>query len=69
MDNLTFTNDSKTMSVWLEYIKKMADYENRLDEVIATENSLKKLIFDKIQAEIIFTVIANGLKQGFDQRL
>lgn len=47
----------------------MADYENRLDEVIATENSLKKLIFDKIQAEIIFTVIANGLKQGFDQRL
>ena len=40
----------------LEFIKKLADYEKRLDEVIATEESLRKWIFEKKQAEVIFAL-------------
>ena len=38
----------------LEYIKKLADYEKRLDEVIATEDDIEKWVFDERQAEVIF---------------
>lgn len=38
----------------LEYIKKLADYEKRLDEVIATEKDIEKWVFDEKQAEVIF---------------
>ena len=48
MKNLTFRNASESdVGLILEYIKKLADYENRLDEVIPTEDSLRKWIFDK----------------------
>ena len=57
MAELTFRKATEDdINLVLEYIKKLADYENRLDEVIATEEDLKKWIFDKNQAEVIFAV-------------
>lgn len=57
MSRLTFRKACEDdVSLILEYIRKLADYENRLDEVIATEKTLKKWIFDKKQAEVIFAL-------------
>lgn len=48
MSELTFRNATEyDVSLILEFIKKLADYEKRLDEVIATEEELKKWIFEK----------------------
>lgn len=38
----------------LKFIKDLAEYEKMLDEVVATEASLKTWLFDKQQAEVIF---------------
>ena len=58
MKNITFKiaerNDSPLI---LEYIKKRADYEHRLDEVIASESDIEKWIFDEKQAEVIFALL------------
>lgn len=58
MKNLTFKiaerNDSPLI---LEYIKKLADYEHRLDEVIASESDIEKWVFDEKQAEVIFALL------------
>ena len=58
MKNITFKiaerNDSPLI---LEYIKKLADYEHRLDEVIASESDIEKWIFDEKQAEVIFALL------------
>lgn len=48
----------------LEYIKKLADYEKRLDEVIATTEDIEKWVFDENQAEVIFAQL-NGKVIGF----
>ena len=57
MSNLTFRNATENdTGLILEFIKKLADYEKRLDEVIATEDDLKKWIFEKKQAEVIFAL-------------
>ena len=48
----------------LEYIKKLADYEKRLDEVIATEDDIEKWVFDERQAEVIFAQL-DGEVIGF----
>ena len=65
MNNLTFRNASESdVGLILEYIKKLADYENRLDEVIATEDSLRKWIFDKKQADVVFA-LEDGKEIGF----
>ena len=57
MSQLTFRNaEEKDITLILEFIRKLADYEHRLDEVIATEEELKKWIFDKKQAEVIFAL-------------
>ena len=37
----------------LDFIKRLADYEHLLDEVIATEEILELWIFDKKKAEVI----------------
>lgn len=65
MSKLTFRNaiENDTLLI-LEFIKKLADYEHRLDEVIATEEELKKWIFDKKQAEVIFA-LEDGKEIGF----
>lgn len=65
MSELTFRNAcEEDVALILEYIRKLAAYENRSDEVIATEEELKKWIFDKKQAEVIFA-LKNGKVIGF----
>ena len=57
MSKLTFKIAERTDSkLILEYIKKLADYEKRSDEVIATEESIEKWVFDEKQAEVIFAL-------------
>ena len=58
MKDLTFKTAERTESpLILKYIKKLADYEHRLDEVIATENDIEKWVFDEKQAEVIFAYL------------
>ena len=55
MTDLTFEIAQRKDSLLiLEYIKKLADYEKRLDEVVATESDIEKWVFDEKQAEVIF---------------
>ncbi len=42
--------DTKTI---LGFIKELAEYENMLDDVVATEELLEEWIFDKKKAEVI----------------
>ena len=54
---LTFRNANREdVSLILTYIKKLAEYENRLDEVVATEKAIEKWVFDRKQAEVIFAL-------------
>lgn len=65
MDSLTFELAKREdTALILKYIKKLADYEKRLDEVVATESDIEKWVFDEKQAEVIF-VILNGEAIGF----
>ena len=48
----------------LDFIKKLADYEGRLSEVTATEEDLRKWIFDEGIAEVIF-VLEDDKEVGF----
>lgn len=65
MSELAFRDATREdVGLILEFIKKLADYEKRLDEVIATEDELEKWIFDKHQAEVIFA-LGNGNEIGF----
>ena len=65
MSKLTFKIAERTDSkLILEYIKKLADYEKRSDEVIATEESIEKWVFDEKQAEVIFALV-DGTPVGF----
>ena len=65
MSELTFRDANRSdVSLIMEFIKKLADYEKRLDEVIATEDELEKWIFDKHQAEVIFA-LEDGKEIGF----
>lgn len=60
MENLTFRIAERIDSgLILEYIKKLADYEHRLDEVIASESDIEKWVFDEKQAEVIFAYLNN----------
>ena len=65
MPELTFRNACKEDTpLILKFIKKPAEYEKRLNEVIATEKDLEKWIFDKNQAEVIFA-LEDGKEIGF----
>lgn len=65
MVELTFKIAERNESnLILEYIKKLADYEKRLDEVIATVDDIEKWVFDEKQAEVIFAVL-DGEVIGF----
>lgn len=46
-------NDAKTI---LGFINKLAEYEHMSDDVVATEELLKKWIFEKKKAEVIFAL-------------
>ena len=45
-------------------MKKLAEYEKMLGEVVATEELLEEWIFDKQKAEVIFA-LENGREIGF----
>lgn len=40
----------------IELVKKLAEYENMLDQVIATEELMRKWIFEEKKAEVIFAL-------------
>ena len=62
MENLTFKiAERKDSELILEYIKKLADYEKRLDEVIATPEDIEKWVFDEKQAEVIFAKLDDDI--------
>lgn len=46
----------KDVGLILEFIKKLADYENMLSDVVADENLLKEWLFSKCVAEVIFAL-------------
>lgn len=48
----------------LGFIKELAEYENMLNDVVATEALLREWIFEKGKAEVIFAVI-DGEEVGF----
>lgn len=48
----------------LDFIKKLAEYEKLLDEVVATEEILEEWIFEKEKAEVIFPLY-DGKEVGF----
>ena len=65
MADATYRNaEEDDISLILEFIKKLADYEGRLDEVTATEEDLSRWIFDEGIAEVIF-VLEDGKEVGF----
>lgn len=63
-DNRFRFADEKDLSLILDFIKELADYENMLDEVVATEDLLHEWIFNKKVAEVIF-VLEDDLEVGF----
>ncbi len=63
--DLTFRYAQESdVSLILQFIRDLAEYEKMLDEVIATEENLKDWIFDQKKAEVIFAV-ADGVEVGF----
>ena len=48
----------------LKFISYLAEYEEMLDEVVATEELLREWLFDKKSAEVLFAV-SNGTEVGF----
>ncbi len=48
--------DETDVSLILHFIQELASYEKMLDEVVATEELLKKWIFDNKKAEVIFAM-------------
>ena len=54
----------KDVSLILEFIKELADYEKMSGEVVADEETLCKWIFDKEKAEVIFA-LENNKEVGF----
>ena len=65
MSELSFRYaEEKDCKLILDFIKDLADYENLLDEVVATEEILKEWIFDKKTAEVIFA-LEDNVEVGF----
>ncbi len=49
--------ERKDISLILQFIRDLADYEKMLDEVVADEKTLEEWIFNKQKAEVIFAVL------------
>ena len=65
MDNTRFRFATKQdVGLILSFIKKLAEYEKMSNQVIATEESLSKWIFEKEKAEVNFAM-ENGKEVGF----
>lgn len=64
-ENLEFRFAKETdAKLILNFIKGLAEYENMLDEVAATEELLQEWIFEKKKAEVIFAMV-EGKEIGF----
>lgn len=48
----------------LSFIRELAEYEKMLDEVAATEQTVREWVFDKGSAEVVF-LLENGKEVGF----
>ena len=55
--------EEKDIPIILKFIKELADYEGMLDRVEANEELLKKWLFEKERAEVIF-VLEDGKEVG-----
>lgn len=65
MNNLNFRfAEEKDAALILQFIIGLAEYENMLDDVVATENLLKTWIFEKKKAEVIFA-LEDDVEVGF----
>lgn len=58
-----YAEESDTALI-LQFIRDLAQYEKMLEEVIATEDTLREWIFEKKKAEVIFAVV-DGSEVGF----
>lgn len=56
--------DRSDVSLILQFIKGLAEYEHMSDDVVATEALLEEWLFDRNKAEVIF-VMENGKEVGF----
>ena len=57
MENTSYRFANKNDApIILGFIKKLAEYENMSDDVVATEELLEKWIFDEKKAEVIFAL-------------
>lgn len=56
--------EKKDVSIILDFIKQLAEYEKMSDDVVATEALLQKWIFDEKKAEVIFA-LEDGKEVGF----
>ena len=65
MNDLNFRfAEEKDAALILQFIIGLAEYENMLDDVVATEDLLKTWIFEKKKAEVIFA-LEDGVEVGF----
>lgn len=65
MEELSFRfAEEKDCGLILHFIRQLAEYEKMLDEVVADEELLKKWIFEKEKAEVIFALV-DGKEIGF----
>lgn len=56
--------EKKDAALVLQFVKELAEYENMLDEVVATEELFTEWIFEKNKAEVIFA-LEDGREVGF----
>lgn len=62
---LTFRRaEEKDAALILQFINELAVYEKMLDQVVATEETLREWLFEKRSAEVIFAV-ENGIEVGY----
>jgi len=52
------------MGLLLRFVKELAEYERLLDEVVATEDTLRESLFEKKAARAFFAVV-DGTEVGF----
>ncbi len=65
MKNLSFRYATREdVALILSFIRELAEYENMLDEVVATDELLCEWIFDNKKAEVIFAVV-DDIEVGF----
>lgn len=56
--------EEKDTALILEFVRELAAYEKMSDEVVADEETMKKWIFEKQKAEVIFA-LEDGKEVGF----